>query len=111
MGYRTFINICMYGEPKDIEAVEKEMHKVLGDELADEILNNEAYIKWYYIEDDFFTFAKHNPNVLIIVAGYGDEQEDIWEARWKGEDYECQESSIPPFKNEKLQIPNPIVIQ
>lgn len=111
MGYRTSINISMYGEPEDIEAVENEMREVLGDELADDILNNEAYIKWYYIRDDFFTVAKHNPNVLIIISGYGDEQDDIWEARWKGEEYERQEFCIPPFKNEKLQIPNPIVIQ
>lgn len=58
--------------------------------------------KWYDFEDTFPAFAAKFPDVLFIVNGDGDDSDDLWEARFKGNEIERHYMSMPPFTNPVL---------
>lgn len=54
--------------------------------------------KWYRWAEDMESVSKRYPNVLVELSGSGEEQDDIWLARFKNGDSEIQTAIIPPFK-------------
>lgn len=62
-----------------------------------------AYGHLYYIEEYIDELAPEFPHLLIILYGNGEDNDDSWEARWKGKDKEIQRAIIPPFENPNLQ--------
>ena len=62
-----------------------------------------AYGHLYDIEEYIDELAPKFPHLLIILSGDGDDNDDKWEARWKGKDKEIQRAIIPPFENPNLQ--------
>ena len=98
MGYITYFNLEMIGSDEDI-ANACEDAKTSGNELIAELLDGEYLeAKWYDFQTDFSDFAKRHPSILFIVTGDGEESDDLWEARFKGDISERQDFMIPPFK-------------
>lgn len=61
-----------------------------------------AYGHLYDVEEYIDGLAPEFPHLLIILSGDGDDNDDKWEARWKGNDKETQRAIIPPFENRNL---------
>lgn len=110
MGYYTYFNLNYYGSAEDEEALENfepssadfsfpEAIKMLIDD------DDDNDWKWYSWETDMKKLASLFPNILFVLHGDGEESDDLWEARFKGSEYEYQEFTIPPFTNPNLQIP------
>lgn len=59
--------------------------------------------KLYDIEDWIDEVAPKHPDVLVILDGDGENSDDLWQTRWKGNNSERQEAKIPPFENENLR--------
>jgi hypothetical protein len=55
----------------------------------------------YDIEDDIAELAPKYPGLLIMLERGGEENEQ-WEIRWKGTDYEEVQATFPPFNNKSL---------
>ena len=106
MGYYTCFTIEYDGEEADIKKVEedfKALYKEWNEGYLDELIDTgSSERKWYEWEDDMRKVAKNNPNVLIILHGNGEESDDIWQARAKGDEYEFQSFCLPPFQNPNL---------
>ena len=98
MGYITYFNLEMIGSDEDI-AKACDDAKTYNNELIAELLDGEYLeAKWYDFQTDFSDFAKRHPSILFIVTGDGEESDDLWEARFKGDISERQDFMIPPFK-------------
>lgn len=106
MGYYTCFTIEYEGDEADIKKVEddfKALYKQYNEGYLDELIDTgSSERKWYEWEDDMRKVAKKNPNVLIILHGNGEESDDIWQARAKGKEFECQSFRLPPFENANL---------
>lgn len=108
MGYYTAYSLQLEGEPEEVEAFEKdllEISKYNGEVncCVDELIDSgNCYAKLYDLEGWITDVAKKHPGVLVELFGDGESSDDLWEARWKGDEYERQYSIIPPFKNENL---------
>jgi hypothetical protein len=74
----------------------------LDSALEELISTGGTYAKLYDIEDWINAVAPKFPDVLICLEGSGEEQDDMWESRWKGDKYEHQEAIIPPFTTPEL---------
>lgn len=109
MSYYTYYTINFEGDDEKCEAFKKELIEISKD---DEGEPNESLItllryggeeaRLYDIEDWITSVAPHHPDVLVILSGDGEEPEDIWEERWKGNFAEYQRAIIPPFTNHAL---------
>ena len=64
-----------------------------------------VYAKLYDLTDRITEIAHKYPHLLICLQGDGEDNMDVWEQRWKGNDFEYNEAMVPPFDNPKLQIP------
>lgn len=108
MGYYTAYSLQLEGEPEEVEAFEKDLLEIskCNGEInchVDELISSgNCYAKLYDISGWITVVAKKHPGVLVELFGDGESSDDLWEARWKGEEYECQYYMIPPFKNENL---------
>lgn len=104
MGYYTSYGLSLHGPAEECQKFEKDL---LDQDPSDFELNElvkfgAVYAKLYDIEPMIDEIAKKHPSVLVILSGDGEDQDDIWETRWKGEEKETQQMVIPPFKNPKL---------
>ena len=108
MGYYTSYSLDLYGEPEDKEKAYNDLYMISeNDELVDELINlGSVYAKLYDLNAWVEEAAKRNPNVLFVLSGAGEEQDDLWEERYKGCVSERQEAVIPPFTHPDLQKPN-----
>ena len=105
MGYYTWITLSTYGEDAKIKQMEADA-KVYEDDLVSKFIEDqELEVKWAYFEDSLMKFMRRHPEVLFVVYGDGEESDDIWEARFKGEEFELHCLEMPPFTNPKLKIP------
>lgn len=118
MGYITDYSIEFFGPEEDIVNFEKKVLEVsMGDPedydydgepdptLKDLLKYGAADGKMYDWEDWFEPVAKEFPNVLVVINGDGEESDDLWEARLKGNNFEIHNAAIPPFTNPELIIP------
>ena len=62
-----------------------------------------VWAKLYDLSDWITELAPKFPHLLICLSGNGEDTQDIWEERWKGNDHELQQSVIPPFENPNLK--------
>ena len=106
MGYYTYYSLTMIGEEKDIGKAKKDAKQDKNECLS--CLLNEQFIeaKWYDFHTEFEAFAKKHPKVLFIVCGDGEEPEDLWEERFKGNQVEYHSVTMPPFTNPELLLPD-----
>lgn len=111
MGYYTSYSLDFYGDEKKIEKAKQDLIKIATWDNGEVEFGVEEVVetgfceaKWYNHYDHLKVVAKLNPDILIILHGSGEEQDDIWEERYKGNEYECQQMTIPPFENPELQI-------
>ena len=115
MGYYTYLQLDTYGDKKDIEEMEKAASELKDDDddcVADGIewkegikeLVQETYLeaKWYSFQTDFVAWAKRFPKVLFIVDGDGEDSDDVWQLRVKGDEVEYREMQFPPLQNLNL---------
>ena len=103
MGYYTCFTIDYEGEEADIKKVEEDFKALYCEGYLDELIDTgTSERKWYEWEKDMRKVAKKNHNVLIILHGSGEESDDIWQARAKGNEYEFQSFCLPPFENANL---------
>lgn len=110
MGYYTSYGFTLVGDPEKCEKFEKDLSDAGRDsegekdfEIEQLIDSGSVYAKLYDIENIISRVAKMNPDVLAILTGDGEASDDLWEARWKGDQYEVQSYVIPPFTNPALQ--------
>ena len=101
MGYDTTFNINTSAEPQDYreeEAVRKEISKaVYGDDHHNVIEGFEAH--WYNYDKDLVKISKKHPAVLIEVSGKGENNDDIWVARYRdGKSETVRFEGLPDFK-------------
>lgn len=108
MGYYTSYSLTMYGEKEKIEAAQQTLLEETKDsqgydgDIKELIETGGVWAKCYDLEDQLTSVAEKHPDVLIILEGDGENSDDLWEARWKGTEYEKQEAKIPPFTNKNL---------
>jgi len=111
MGYYTAYTISFKGDEKRIEALKKEILKTSGkltgysDAGVRELLENDCvFDKLYDLKAWIEEAAKEYPDVLVILTGDGDNTEDCWECRWKGEETEEIQVQFvwPEYKNKNL---------
>lgn len=109
MGYYTYFSIAFEGDEKEIEEFKKDLLEVSKDEDGNvddslkELLDySGCEAKLYDLDDWICSVAPKYPNVLVFLNGDGEESDDLWETRWKGEFYEVQKSIIPPFQTPEL---------
>ena len=62
-----------------------------------------CYGHLYDIEEYIDGIAPNYPHLLIILTGRGEDEDDSWEKRWKGNKSEIQRAVIPPFENPNLR--------
>lgn len=109
MGYYTSYGLCVCGNEDRVHEFENELLEVTryadgqdDCEVKELVSTGGVYAKLYDIEDTISDLAPKYPDLLIILSGDGEESDDLWEARWKGSEYEKQAAEIPPFKNHNL---------
>ena len=111
MGYYTYYTLFLHGKEEDCEAFSNELLENSKDsdgnvdpELEELVKYDCVQAKLYDIEEWIGKVAPHHPNVLVCLSGDGEDSDDMWEERWKGNDVECQRAIIPPFTNPNLII-------
>lgn len=110
MGYYTYFSLSLIGDKEDIDEVTQAALSLDSDD--DSLCYNEGIkelvttggidAKWYSFENDFIPFARKFPKVLFIVDGSGEETDDIWQWRIKGELDEYHQVEMPPFNTSEL---------
>lgn len=109
MGYYTYFSLDIKGDPKEVEKVQN-FHVPDNDtEFSDPfyingILNEteDHDYKWYDWEKDMKKLARKFPNVLFILDGDGEEPDDSWQFRIKGNICEHHYVELPPFTTPEL---------
>lgn len=106
MGYYTYFSLSYHGSPEDEDALQ---NFEPGDEFAfpkgiKELIDDlqDSNWKWYGWEKDMKLLASKFPNILFILEGDGENSDDIWEFRIKGDisEFHCME--MPPFTTHEL---------
>ena len=110
MGYYTYFTLSYQGPEKDEEALEafepKEGEFHLPADLIKQLIadNGDNDWKWYDWEEDMKKLAKMFPTILFVLHGDGEDSDDLWEWRGKGDEYEYHSFEMPPFTNKNLFI-------
>ena len=103
MGYYTYYTLSYYGSPEDEQALrEFEPDKdefSYPPELIKQLIadNGDNDWKWYDWREDMEKLAKKFPNITFVLSGDGEDSDDIWEWRGKGDKYEFHYMEMPPF--------------
>lgn len=114
MGYYTNYDLAVINkDDSKVKAFKEDLRKESSDadgnvdgDLEDLLNDGYIYAKLYDLEDLISKVAPRHPDVLIILEGDGEDSDDLWEARWKGDNYERHDAVIPPFTNPNLQFPD-----
>ena len=108
MGYYTNYTLIFQGNPEDYKRFGDDLITRSDDDFEQltELIETGSVNKaeLYNLVDWITTVATEYPNLLLILKGDGETSDDMWEARWKGKDWEIQYAAIPPFENKNLQI-------
>ena len=107
MGYYTTFTLSIYGERKARNGFVRDLINRSDNNTDVLTLTGEGCVnaKLYNLDDWIDEIAPNYPELLIVLNGCGEEQDDIWETRWKGEETETHIICMPPFENEHLQVP------
>lgn len=109
MGYYTYFSLDIKGDPEEVEKVQN-FHVPDDDtEFSDPFYINgildearDHDYKWYDWEKDMKKLARKFPNVLFILDGDGEESNDNWQFRIKGDICEHHYVELPPFTTPEL---------
>lgn len=109
MGYYTYYQIAFEGDDDNVKEFKEDLLKYSkGDDgevdcyLEDLLSYSGVEAKLYDLEDWIDAVAPRHSDVLVILNGDGEESDDLWEARWKGDKCERQSAIIPPFTTPEL---------
>ena len=115
MGYYTDYGLSLLGSEEDQRNFEQDLleqtkwvnhagKKQIDPNIQELIETGCVYAKWYRCIEDISAIAVKYPNLLVILEGSGESQDDMWEYRWKGNLHEHQKAVIPPFKTPELLL-------
>lgn len=95
MGYITYFSLSkIEGSEQDYTAFVERLLDLTGMDFRSEADEG----KWYDWETDMRSLSQEYPNLLVELCGNGEENDDTWQARFKGGDMEFVETVMPPFK-------------
>lgn len=102
MGYYTNYSLDLYNcTDEECEQFGNELYEATGHDSDAKELVNEGYlydIKNFSMLDALIDISRNYPNMLIILGGDGEAQDDIWERRIKnGEVLEREMQMCPPI--------------
>ena len=110
MGYYTYFSLSYRGTPEDEEKLENYHVEEDNKEYSDPYYINgilddgeDHDYKWYDWEKDMRVLASKFPNVLFILEGSGEDSDDQWEFRIKGDISEHHYMEMPPFTTPELR--------
>lgn len=112
MGYCTYYVLSLYGDDEATERCVEDFIRegtAMGftpDQMEDFVNEDVLETKSREVEELCKKVARMNPDVLIRLEGDGEESDDLWESRFKGNLYERQDFTMPPFTTPELQIPD-----
>ena len=105
MGYITYFSLRMFGPDDKVEKAGEDIKALSSDGSFDELVDYEySELKWYDWQNDIDKVAKANPDVLIILDGDGEESDDLWQYRAKGDKTEYHAFMISPFTTPELLL-------
>ena len=109
MGYITIFDLRLIGDKDKVQAFEQDLleeSKDGNDEVDSDVVEliecGYTSAKLYDLEEWIDEVAPRHPDVLVILNGDGEESDDLWECRWKGDKCERQDAIIPPFTTPEL---------
>lgn len=106
MGYYTSYGIAIEADPgfeEQEEKFQKELFERSGEDSdIKELFTYGVYAKLYDLESWIDELAPKYPHLLIMLSGDGEESDDLWESRWKGNVFERMNAAIPPFTKAEL---------
>ena len=79
MGYLTYHKLEIIGDANPEIDYEEEIG------ICSEYGNSPFYqhVKWYEYENDMRSFSKKYPDLIFVVTGEGEDNDDIWKAYFK----------------------------
>ncbi len=108
MSYYTNYEVSVTGfkDFKEAYTALQEFKEIVVHGIYDETLCDNEFefsiseASWYDNEDDCLRFSKKYPNTTITVHGDGEENGDIWKARYRNGEFERikLEVVLPPFQ-------------
>lgn len=107
MSYITHFTIYLHGNA-DYKTIFEEIEQQSDERVEVQDNGNVACVydtRWGNVLDDLSAVAQNHPEVIIEVYAEGEDRNDTWEARFKGDDVETVEyySVRPEFK--KIRLP------
>lgn len=107
MGYYTTFTLDLYGTQEDKDGFADALITRSNNHDDVKTLFRDGCVdaKLYYLDNWIDEVALKYPALLVVLRGCGEEQDDIWETRWRGEETETHIIAMPPFVNEHLQVP------
>ncbi len=110
MGYYTTFTLDLYGPQEDKDGFADALitRSNYHDDVKTLFRDGCVNAKLYYLDNWIDEVALKYPALLVVLHGCGEEQDDIWETRWRGEETETHIFAMPPFENEHLQVPEKI---
>lgn len=102
MGYHSNFNICILREPTCSGTIPdgKQIFKEIEDKSGyrfDSLNNTDADLSdasWYNAVDDIISVAKKHPDVILELTVYGEDRDDMWSMRFRGEEKETIKADI-----------------
>ena len=105
MGYITDFCLRIFGPDDKVRKAGEDIKALSPDGWLDELVDDEySALKWYNWQEDIDKVAKANPDVLIILDGDGEESDDLWQYRAKGDKTEYHAFALPPFTTPELLL-------
>ena len=98
MGYETAFNLNVHGAaPEEEKKIYDEIAEAAGESA--EAVEYGFTGKWYDYGEDLAKIAAKHPDAIIEVSGQGEAPDDIWEARYRGDQVETiRYEGLPPFR-------------
>lgn len=113
MGYRTSICLAIYDTDDETvkEQIIKELLALNGYQLWPLAINGESFgdkMLWTYLEATMLVISERHQNLLFVVQGQGDDDNDKWQntykngqsSHWNAQDFQYP-TAIDPTVNEK----------
>lgn len=99
MGYDTSYNLYVCGaDAEETRKIYEEIAEAAG-ESAEDVKFYGFTGHWYDYGENLAKIAARHPNAIIEVSGQGEAPDDIWKARYRGDQVETiRYEGLPPFR-------------
>lgn len=107
MGYRSNFYIRLFGDTGEFRGVRKDIETQSGYKL-DPIDDDEFAVSdanWPSATEDLKAVAARHPDILFSLSVEGEDRNDNWSARFKGQEYESRQSMTVTEPFEKILLP------